>query len=188
MRSKHVLRKLPEGLHRSSALTCRTRAVSSSKKTVLMDSVLVSSNPSPKEQTMPLLTKRYSQCTEAGELLESSSRRKNVVWTDGRVRLVRAAWALHFSLAIGVLVVGTWSNQQARKYIPIFPPSRAGSDCERAFLNVMASSESEDGSVICCKTKELSESGGLINALTSVCPSEVCLRCDYFFIFCFIHG
>ena len=192
MRSKHVLRELPESLHRSSVLSRRAKAVASCKKAVQMDSVLVSANLSPsKEQAMPLLTKRCSpidgQYTETVELLESSSsRRKNVILTDGRLSLVRAAWILHFLLAIIVLGVGIWFNQQSRKYIPIFPPSRAGSDCERAFLNVMASSKDEDEAVICCKNKELSESDGLINALTSICPSEVCFPCEFLLDYCLI--
>jgi len=86
---------------------------------------------------------------------------------------VKTAWTLHFVLAITVLGIGMRDNHQSRKYIPIFPPSRAGSDCDRAFLNVMASSEEEEGAIVCCKNREFSESGSLIETLTSICPSEV---------------
>ena len=183
MRSKCGLRELPESMQRSPRLTRRTKAVVSSDKTYQVDSVLSAQKASPSNETtmMPLLTERCnaidSQFTDDGELLLRSSSRGNVAVTDGRLNWIRAAWMMHFALAFSVLGVGIQYNQQSRKYIPIFPPSRIDSDCDRVFLNVMASSETDEGSILCCKTDELLESVGIIEALTSICPSEVCSIC-----------
>jgi len=114
--------------------------------------------------SVPLLTKQVSQ------------RNRNAVVLNGcRLLWVKRAWALHFAVAVVVLGIGIRQNDLSRKYIPIFPPTKAGSDCDRAFLNVMAGSETEQDAIICCKNKELlAENGNLIETLTSICPSEVC--------------
>lgn len=61
-----------------------------------------------------------------------------------------------------------------RKYLPI-DPSRAGLDCAgRAYINVMASSETDAGAVICCRnTASFNISGRFALLARGICSSKV---------------
>lgn len=70
--------------------------------------------------------------------------------------LMQKAWAAHFSLVFLVLAWGSMDNHD-RKYLSVDPSSVPGA-CKRAFVDVFASSEEEEGALLCCSI----DTGGLL--------------------------
>jgi hypothetical protein len=62
------------------------------------------------------------------------------------------------------------SFEPHRKYIPI-QPDKLGSDCRKAFINVMALSQNEPNAIVCCEDSQ-------IYGLSGLCPQPKVRRLE----------
>ncbi|GKY95385.1 hypothetical protein MPSEU_000500100 [Mayamaea pseudoterrestris] len=74
---------------------------------------------------------------------------------------LRRIWIIHLLISISVMTLGIMDNKTS-KYVPI-GPEKAGDNCERAFLNVLATSNQVEGAITCCIGE---------NSVTSLCPGN----------------
>lgn len=89
----------------------------------------------------------------------SQTRSKFREW---RPRLM-VVWAFHFAASIAIILLGTLKNDDNGKYIPI-DAETIEDDCSKAFLNIFASSASENEAIVCCTNET---SNGICQALPS---------------------
>uniref|UniRef100_A0A7S4N216 Uncharacterized protein n=1 Tax=Odontella aurita TaxID=265563 RepID=A0A7S4N216_9STRA len=66
-----------------------------------------------------------------------------------RLRLAKKIWFLQFGVGLLVVLLGVCRNGGDRKYIPA-NPAALSSPCQKAYVNVHASSQDEPGAIICC--------------------------------------
>lgn len=58
-------------------------------------------------------------------------------------------WLLQFGMGLVAILLGAYTNGGERKYIPA-DPSALPLSCQKAYVNVYASSQEEAGAIICC--------------------------------------
>lgn len=64
-------------------------------------------------------------------------------------RKLASAWAFHFAASIAIIWFGSFRYDDDRKYIPI-DAGKLEDQCSKAYVNVLASSMSGNGAIICC--------------------------------------
>eukprot|EP00534_Pseudo-nitzschia_fraudulenta_P005613 CAMPEP_0201184422 /NCGR_PEP_ID=MMETSP0851-20130426/126110_1 /ASSEMBLY_ACC=CAM_ASM_000631 /TAXON_ID=183588 /ORGANISM="Pseudo-nitzschia fraudulenta, Strain WWA7" /LENGTH=343 /DNA_ID=CAMNT_0047469389 /DNA_START=71 /DNA_END=1102 /DNA_ORIENTATION=+ len=66
--------------------------------------------------------------------------------------LLASAWVCHFAASIAIVLWGRLRYDDDRKYIPI-DPKTVGDECSKAYANVLASSITEIGTIVCCSNE-----------------------------------
>ena len=69
--------------------------------------------------------------------------------------ILASAWARHFAASIAIIWFGSIHYDDDRKYIPI-DAGKLGDQCPKAYANVLVSSMSDNGAIICC-TQEITD-------------------------------
>jgi len=69
--------------------------------------------------------------------------------------MLTSAWVCHFGVSSALILWGSNHYDEDRKYIPIDTKTIQGS-CDKAYVNVFASSSSDIGSIVCC-TEEITD-------------------------------
>ncbi|KAL7569166.1 hypothetical protein ACA910_016992 [Epithemia clementina (nom. ined.)] len=87
-----------------------------------------------------------------------SSQKRRLMKHDNSVDCwIQQVWILHFVAGAAVLTLAVWMNGGNRKYVPVDPSHSSwvsGLDelgrCQKVFVNVLASSQEDQGAVVCC--------------------------------------
>ena len=66
--------------------------------------------------------------------------------TNNNLKVAKALWTTHFLLTTAVVLMGVLYNGGNSKYIP----ANLAVKCHKAFVNILAKSQEEDGATICC--------------------------------------
>eukprot|EP00522_Entomoneis_paludosa_P006490 CAMPEP_0172456364 /NCGR_PEP_ID=MMETSP1065-20121228/15416_1 /TAXON_ID=265537 /ORGANISM="Amphiprora paludosa, Strain CCMP125" /LENGTH=363 /DNA_ID=CAMNT_0013209313 /DNA_START=389 /DNA_END=1477 /DNA_ORIENTATION=+ len=93
---------------------------------------------------------------------------------------MQQAWVVHFLIGAAVLLYSVfWGNGGRSKYIVVDPSHANGmmdyDNCDRLFINVLASSPEEDGAVVCCSSSSMSATNETLSAMSSLlelCPPQ----------------